>query len=103
MAFTEVEVREAHEAIETGANSADLFKLGLMFSTDVEDRGPDYIEAHKWFNLAAMLGSLPAKAYRDELAFEMSPEDVTAAQRSARDWLKENRALISKKEEKEAA
>ncbi len=102
MAFTEVEVREAHEAIETGANSADLFKLGLMFSTDVEDRGPDYIEAHKWFNLAAMLGSQPAKAYRDELAFEMSAEDVTAAQRAARDWLKKNRELIHK-EEKEAA
>lgn len=102
MAFTEVEVQEAHDAIETGANSADLFKLGLMFSTDVEDRGPDYIEAHKWFNLAAMLGSLPAKAYRDELAFEMSPEDVTAAQRAARDWLKDNRELINK-EEKEAA
>jgi len=103
MAFTEVEVREAHEAIEAGGNSADLFKLGLMFSTDVEDRGPDYVEAHKWFNLAAMLGSLPAKAYRDELAFEMSPEDVTAAQRSARDWLKLNRELINKEETKEAA
>ena len=103
MAFTEVEVQEARQAIETGANSADLFRLGLIYSTDVEDRGPDFIEAHKWFNLAAMLGSLPAKAYRDEIAYEMSPENVTAAQRAARDWLKENRALIEQKEEKEAA
>jgi len=104
MAFTEVEVQEAREAIECGANSADLFRLGLIFSTDVEDRGPDFIEAHKWFNLAAMLGSQPAKAYRDELAFEMSPEDVTAAQRAARDWLKENRELlVTQSEEKEAA
>ena len=103
MAFTEVEVQEAREAIETGANSADLFRLGLIYSTDVEDRGPDFVEAHKWFNLAAMLGSQPAKAYRDEIACEMSPEDVTAAQRTARDWLKQNRALIEQKEEKEAA
>jgi len=104
MAFTEVEVKEAREALEDGANSADLFRLGLIYSTDVEDRGPDYVEAHKWFNLAAMLGSLPAKAYRDELAFEMSPADVTAAQRAARDWLKDNRELLeSKNEEKEAA
>lgn len=104
MAFTEVEVQEAREALETGANSEDLFRLGLIYSTDVEDRGPDFIEAHKWFNLAAMLGSQPAKAYRDEIAYEMSPEDVTSAQRAARDWLKKNRALIeSQKEVKEAA
>ena len=103
MAFTEVEVQEAQAAIETGANSADFFRLGLIFSTDVEDRGPDFIEAHKWFNLATMLGSIPAKAYRDELAHEMAPEDVTAAQRSARDWLKKNRELLMPKEEKEAA
>jgi len=103
MAFTEVEVREAREAIESGANSADLFRLGLIYSTDVEDRGPDFIEAHKWFNLATMLGSLPAKAYRDEIAFEMSPEDVTAAQRAARDWLKNNRDLMTENTEKEAA
>lgn len=104
MAFTEVEVQEARQAIETGANSEDLFKLGLIYSTDVEDRGPDFIEAHKWFNLAAMLGSLPAKAYRDEIAYEMSPEDITSAQRSARDWLKKNRELIENaNKEKEAA
>ena len=73
-----------------------------LYSTDVEDRGPDYIEAHKWFNLAAMLGSMPAKAYRDELVMEMTPEDVTAAQRSARDWLKTNRELLEQRQ-KEAA
>ena len=94
MAFTEVEIREAETAIETGASSAELFRLGLIYSTDVEDRGPDFIEAHKWFNLAAMLGSLPAKAYREELVFEMSPEDVTTAQRAARDWLRQNKDLI---------
>ncbi len=94
MAFTEVEVREAEAAVSSGANSEDLFRLGLIYSTDVEDRGPDFIEAHKWFNLAAMLGSLPAKAYREELVQEMGPADVTAAQRAARDWLRRNRKLL---------
>lgn len=103
MAFTEVEVQEARQAIETGANQEDLFRLGLIFSTDVEDRGPDFVEAHKWFNLAAMLGSMPAKAYRDELANEMAPEDVTAAQRAARDWLKQNRELLQKPNEDKVA
>lgn len=95
MAFTEVEVREAEAAVSSGANSEDLFRLGLIYSTDVEDRGPDFIEAHKWFNLAAMLGSMPAKAYREELGYEMSPEDITQAQRAARDWLVKNRELIA--------
>ena len=49
------------------------------------------IEAHKWFNLAALLGSQPAQAYRSELTVEMSTDDVTLAQRAARGWLVENR------------
>ncbi|NNE57481.1 MAG: hypothetical protein HKN36_05185 [Hellea sp.] len=103
MAFTEVEVKEAEAAIFSGANSEDLFRLGLIYSTDVEDRGPNFVEAHKWFNLAAMLGSVPAKAYREEMVMEMSPEDVTLAQRAARGWLAENRELLNTKREAQAA
>jgi len=95
MAFTEGDVIEAKAAIIESANSEDLFRLGLIYSTDVEDRGPDFVEAHKWFNLAAMMGSVPAKAYREEIVLEMSSEDVTLAQKAARGWLKENRDLIT--------
>ena len=95
MAFTELEVREAEEAIETVAGAEDMFRLGLIYSTDMEDRGPDFIEAHKWFSLAALMGSLPAKAYRDELKHEMSATDLTLAQRAARGWMAENRAILA--------
>ncbi len=95
MAFTDVEVQEAEAAIAAGAKSEDLFRLGLIYSTDLEDRGPDFVEAHKWFNLAAMMGSSPAKAYRDEIKLEMSTEDLTLAQRAARGWLAENRELLA--------
>lgn len=94
MAFTDVEVKEAREAVIAKAEAADLFRLGLIYSTDHEDRGPDMIEAHKWFNLAAMLGSQPAKVYKSELSMEMSDEDVTLAQRAARGWLAENRKKL---------
>ncbi len=94
MAFTEVEVQEAEAAIVAGAKVEDLFRLGLMYSTELEDRGVDFIEAHKWFNLAALMGSLPAKAYRDEIKAEMSVEELTMAQKAARGWLAENRDLI---------
>lgn len=103
MAFTETEVQEAEAAVQTGANSDDLFRLGLIYSTDVEDQGTDFVEAHKWFNLAAMLGSMPAKAYREELVMEMSPEDITLAQKAARGWLAENRELILAKQKAQVA
>ncbi len=95
MAFTELEVREAEAALTTSAGAEDMFRLGLIYSTDMEDRGPDYVEAHKWFSLAAMLGSQPAKAYREELKHEMSALDLTLAQRAARGWLAENREILS--------
>ncbi len=95
MAFTDVEVKQARAAVIAKAEAADLFRLGLIYSTDHEDRGPDMIEAHKWFNLAALLGSKPAQAYRSELTMEMSSEDVTLAQRAARGWLAENRKTLA--------
>ena len=95
MAFTEMEVLEAEKAATEIAGADDMFKLGLIYSTDVEDRGPDFVEAHKWFSLAALMGSLPAKAYREELKHEMSSLDLTKAQRAARNWLMQNRDLIA--------
>jgi len=95
MAYTLLEVNEATDAVIDAATTDDLFKLGLIYSTDVEDRGPDYVEAHKWFSLAAMMGSAPAKAYRDDLKFEMSSEDLTLAQKAARGWLVENRSKLA--------
>ena len=95
MAFTDVEVKEAEAAIAAGAKSEDLYRLGLIYSTDLEDRGPDFVEAHKWFSLAAMMGSMLAKSYREEIKLEMSTDDLTLAQRAARGWLAENRALLA--------
>jgi uncharacterized protein len=95
MAFTDVEMNEARKAICARAEAADLFRLGLIYSTDHEDRGPDLVEAHKWFSLAAMMGSEPAKSYRSELTEEMSSEDLTLAQRAARGWLAENRKKVA--------
>lgn len=70
-----------------GNNAEALFELGLMYSIGREVR-QDYIEAHKWFNLAAVRGKQEAKQYRTELAQEMSKSDVARAQRMAREWLK---------------
>lgn len=63
-----------------------LYKLGLSYSTG-QGAPLDLVEAHKWFNLAAMKGSHEAKAYRTELAEQMTKSEIAAAQRAAREWL----------------
>jgi hypothetical protein len=44
--------------------------------------------AHKWFNLAAMRGNEDAARLRREIADQMSEDEIAAAQRAARAWLK---------------
>lgn len=63
-----------------------FFRLGLMHANG---RGaePDYVEAHKWFNIAALRGDARAASHRRELSDEMSGDQIAAAQRAAREWL----------------
>jgi uncharacterized protein len=71
---------------ERAEDSGALYILGTRYSTgrDVEQ---DLIAAHKWFNLAAMMGHEEARICRAELAREMSAADIAEAQRQARSWL----------------
>lgn len=73
------------EAAEAGRPQA-FYKLGLLFAAGngVE---PDYVAAHKWFNLAAARGMAEAAAERAALAHEMSLDEIARAQREAREWL----------------
>jgi TPR repeat protein len=83
----------AHDVVDVasqGGGGADaLFQLGLMYCAgrDVE---LDLVEAHKWFNLAALRGNDEAKVYRLELSREMTKKEIAAAQKSAREWLRYN-------------
>jgi TPR repeat protein len=47
----------------------------------------DFIEAHKWFNIAAMRGHRDAVRVRREIAEQMSDGEIGCAQRAARAWL----------------
>ena len=86
MAFTDVETAQAHQAVFADPTGEDLCKLGILYSTG-QGGEIDYIEAHKWFNLAALMGSETAKYYRQEISDQMSTNEVAAAQRAAREWL----------------
>lgn len=63
-----------------------LFELGLMYGTG-RDVALDLVEAHKWFNLAALKGNQEARHYRTEIARELTRVEIGRAQRAAREWL----------------
>lgn len=86
MARYEVSLPELAEAAAQGGGPDALFELGLMYCIGREVR-PDLVEAHKWFNLAALRGSEEARRYRTELSLEMTKAQIGQAQRAAREWL----------------
>ena len=63
------------------------YELGMVYSTGASGVVLDLIEAHKWFNLAAVSGNIAAQECRAQIAEDMSPRDIAVAQRAARDWM----------------
>jgi TPR repeat protein len=99
-------VTEATDAAPADLESADLFvakcltaavdgdrvayyELGVAFSTGSHGVNCDLIEAHKWFNLAAVGGHDEAQFCRAEISEEMTAREIAEAQRRARQWLSE--------------
>ena len=66
-----------------------LYELGVAYSTGSGGVAGDLIEAHKWFNLAALNGSDEAQECRADIAEDMTAREIAEAQRQARSWLAE--------------
>ncbi len=64
-----------------------LFELGIAYSSGAGGLDVDLIQAHKWFNLAALRGNDRAQECRAEIADDMSAREIAEAQRQARAWL----------------
>ena len=64
-----------------------LFDLGVAYSTGADGIDVDMIEAHKWFNLAALNGSEEAMMCRADISDDMTAREIAEAQRQARAWL----------------
>jgi TPR repeat protein len=63
------------------------FDLGVVYSTGSHGVDCDLIEAHKWFNLAAVSGFEEAAQCRAEISEDMTAREIAEAQRRAREWL----------------
>ena len=73
---------------EAGRGDAEaLYELGIAYSTGTHGLEVDLVEAHKWFNLAALNGSDRAQLCRADIAEEMTAREIAEAQRQARAWL----------------
>lgn len=66
------------------------YDLGVAYSTGTNVADYDLVEAHKWFNLAAVAGNAAAQVARAEIADDMSAREIAAAQRAARAILAAN-------------
>lgn len=83
-------IKSAQFLMESRLNRAargtadDCLDLGVAFSCGTGGLPIDLIEAHKWFNLAALRGSEQGQAMRAEIAEEMTAREIAEAQRQAR-------------------
>ena len=66
-----------------------LYELGVAYSTGSGGVTVDMVEAHKWFNLAALQGNSLAQECRADISEDMTAREIAEAQRGARAWLSE--------------
>ncbi len=64
-----------------------LYELGLAYSSGSNGVELDFIQAHKWFNLAALRGDDRSQECRHDISEEMTAREIAEAQRQARAWL----------------
>ena len=69
------------------SNADECFALGMIHSAGA-GVAVDLVQAHKWFNIAAVRGHGDAARLRREIAEQMSDGEIGSAQRAARDWLR---------------
>lgn len=67
--------------------TAAYYDLGVAYSTGSHGAPCDLVEAHKWFNLAAVDGHEEAAWCRADISDEMTAREIAEAQRRAREWL----------------
>jgi uncharacterized protein len=78
---------ESRLADAARGSSNAYFDLGVAYSTGSGGVEVDMVEAHKWFNLAAVNGHEEAMYCRAEISDEMTAREIAEAQRQARAWL----------------
>ena len=74
-------------AAAASGDTIAYYDLGVAYSTGSHGVCCDLVEAHKWFNLAAVSGHEEASWCRADISEEMTAREIAEAQRRAREWL----------------
>ena len=69
-------------------DASACYDLGMVYSSGADGVDVDLVEAHKWFNIAAVSGSNEAQMCRAEIAEDMTAREINDAQKAARAWLR---------------
>ena len=72
------------KAAEQGLAKAQV-SLGLKYAAGM-GAPKDYVQAYKWFNLAAANGDTESIEYRNMMGQQITPAQLTEAQRLSREW-----------------
>lgn len=86
---------EAVASISSSIDDSDIFTERGIEASVGRHGAPNRIEAHKWFNIAALTGAGEAIRLRRELAQEMTADEIATAQRLAREWLSHNKTAAA--------
>lgn len=87
-AYDSGDLRGAASEWQSEANQGDAqsqYHLGRLYEAG-EGVVQNYVEAHKWYNLAASQGVEASRQARDNLASQMSAEALSQAQSLAAEW-----------------
>ena len=85
----EMEKAQSEAQAEARGSADACLDLGMAYSCGTGGVAIDFIEAHKWFNIAASKGHEEASWCRADVADEMTAREIAEAQRRAREWLAE--------------
>ncbi len=80
-----VQARQWYEKAAAQGDARAQYNLGVRYARS-HGVPQDYVKAHKWFNLAAANGEKWGAKFRDVLANQMTPAQIDAAEKLAREW-----------------
>ena len=77
------------QTVSGTGNAVAQTNLGLMYDNGLGVE-QDYVQAHKWYNIAGTNGDETGRKSKDDVEKQMNPDQIAEAQRLAKEWMEEH-------------